>query len=76
MVRSLVRNYSSADVFKSTAYKKFINIPDDCGNEGVKSKLAMNDVVNTFVQEVSSLYVIRNDQEFRNLFELDDHNSL
>ncbi|CDW83719.1 guanylate-binding n-terminal domain containing protein [Stylonychia lemnae] len=73
-VRHLQRNYHSADFFKSNLFKKFLNVCDsENSSQSPSNKLAFNDVINQVIQELSSLYVIKKDQEFRSLFQIDDH---
>lgn len=65
LVQGLQKKYHNADFFKSNLFKKFLQVSEP---ESRISKSIMNETVNSVIQELSSLYVIKKDSEFRNIF--------
>ena len=65
-VKKLQNAYHTAEFFKSNLCKRFLKL-EDCNDASTY------DLVNQVLSELTSLYVIRKDREFRELFEVDSH---
>lgn len=65
-VKKLQGVYHTAEFFKSNLCKRFLKIEDS-------NDASTFDLVNQALSELTSLYVIRKDRQFRELFEVDSH---
>lgn len=69
LVKCLAKTYHTADFFKTNTYRRFIRIKEDQNAGGV----SLNDLISKVMMELTSLYVIRKDAQFKEMFEVDLH---
>ena len=68
MAKDLAKTYHTAEFFKSNQFRRFLKIQD----EGA-SIVPLNDLISQVMMELTSLYVIRKDNQFKEMFEVDLH---